>query len=342
MRIQVCTAALAILMTSVASAQVASHAPTVKPGGTAGRTAVSPGVPVVGKAVARVNGVVLTDRDLLTEMYAIFPYARQHNGFPKDIEPQIRKGALDMIIFNELVFQEARRRKLTVPAARISRAEAEFRDQFPSQSEYEQFLKQEMAGSRQVLRDKLKRSLLIDALLKTELRGKSVVTAAETKAFYDKNASSFMRPETFHIQSISILPPSSSPEVLKEARKRAEEALKQAKTATTYRDFGLLAEKISEDDFRVNMGDHKPIERDKLPPEIVKAALAMKPGQVSDLIQLGDAFTIFRLHAHTPAGKVPLAEVQKKLKTDLEKQRLQQLRTKLGERLRKNARIEKL
>ena len=36
-----------------------------------------------GKPVARVNGTVLTDRDLLREMYAIFPYAKQHNGFPK-------------------------------------------------------------------------------------------------------------------------------------------------------------------------------------------------------------------------------------------------------------------
>ena len=38
-----------------------------------------------GKPVARVNGTVLTDRDLLREMYTIFPYARQHNGsFPRN------------------------------------------------------------------------------------------------------------------------------------------------------------------------------------------------------------------------------------------------------------------
>jgi hypothetical protein len=33
--------------------------------------------------------------------------------------------------------------------------------------------------------------------------------------------------------------------------------LRQAKETKSYEDFGLLAEKISEDDFRVNMGDHK-------------------------------------------------------------------------------------
>ena len=33
------------------------------------------------------NGAVLTDRDLLREMYTIFPYAKQHNGgFPQAME----------------------------------------------------------------------------------------------------------------------------------------------------------------------------------------------------------------------------------------------------------------
>src|SRR5271154_249756 len=56
-----------------------------------------------GKPVARVNGAVLTDRDLQREMYTLFPYARQHNGqVPPELEPQIRQGALQMIVFEEL------------------------------------------------------------------------------------------------------------------------------------------------------------------------------------------------------------------------------------------------
>ena len=71
----------------------------------------------LSKPVARVNGTVLTNKDLLREEYAIFPYARQHNGIPKGMEPQIRKGALQMIVFEELVYQEAVRQKLTVSDA---------------------------------------------------------------------------------------------------------------------------------------------------------------------------------------------------------------------------------
>ena len=72
---------------------------------------------ITGKPVARVNGAVLTDRDLQREMFAIFPYARQHNGnVPQEMEPQIRQGAMQMIIFEELLYQEAQRRKITVSA----------------------------------------------------------------------------------------------------------------------------------------------------------------------------------------------------------------------------------
>ena len=91
----------------------------------------APPMQLTGKTIARVNGSALTDRDLLREMYAIFPYARQHNGtFPQAIEPDIRSGALKMIEFEELVYQEALHRKMTVAPARLSQAETSFIHQF--------------------------------------------------------------------------------------------------------------------------------------------------------------------------------------------------------------------
>ena len=124
-----------LLATAVnCSAQVASHAPTG-----AAKQAATPNSPLqVGdKPVAKVNGAVLTDRDLLREMFQIFPYAQQHNGFPKEQEASIRQGALQMIIFEELVYQEAERRKLTVPQQQLNQAEAEFKKQFHSADEYQ-------------------------------------------------------------------------------------------------------------------------------------------------------------------------------------------------------------
>jgi parvulin-like peptidyl-prolyl isomerase len=319
-------------------AQVASHAPT-----TVSSTAAAPVAPlqVSDKPVARVNGVVLTDRDLLREMYAIFPYAKQHNGFPKAEEAAIRQGALEMIVFEELVYQEAGRRKLTIPAAQLNRAEADFRTQFHSPDEYQQFLKSEMQGSEQRVRQQIKRSLLIEQVLRTDVEDKSAVSIAEVQTYYAKNVARFQQPESFSFQSISVVPPlKPTPDQAKQALKKAQDALQKAKTTKSYQDFGLLAEAVSEDDFRVNMGDHKSVGREKLPPQIVKAFQSMQSGQVSGLIQIESAYTIVRLNSHTPARKQPFAEVKDGLKTELNKAKYEKLRSGLAKQLRAKAKVE--
>jgi hypothetical protein len=297
----------------------------------------------VGRPVIRVNGAVLTDRDLLREMLTIFPYARLHNGFPKAMEADIRDGAMKMIVFEELVYQEAKRRNLTVPPADLSRAMTEFRRQFPSPQEYQQFLQGEFHGSPLLLRAKVERSLLIDKFLKQEVTDKAVVSIAEAKAFFDQHPERFHMPESFTFQSISILPPPNANAArLQEARKHADNALRQAQATKSHEEFGLLAEKISEDDFRVMMGDHPPADRSKLPPLVVKALLGMQPGQMSGIIQFdaGD-YTILRLTAHLPAGLQKFETIQDALREQLTKEKTQQLRSALATKLSKTAKIAK-
>jgi parvulin-like peptidyl-prolyl isomerase len=330
------------------SAQVASHAPTTLATPASPATAqsafqLSPAPAATGKPVARVNGVVMTDRDLLREMYTIFPYARQHNGFPKSMEADIRKGALQMIVFEELVYQQAQRIKTTVPDDRVSRALFDFKKKFQSRAEYQSYLQAEASGSEGVVKDRIRRSLIIDAYLKAEVTDKSAVSLAEARQYYDKHPERFSYKESFVFQSISIMPPeTANAAALQEARRRADDALRQAKATKSYQEFGLLAEKISEDPFRVDMGDHKAVEREQLPPEIVKAALAMKQGEVSDLIPLGQDFTIFRLNNHVPAGKRKFDEVKDQLRKDLQKEKEDRLRIGVDARLRKNAKVEVL
>ena len=326
----------------IASAQVASHAPTqVAKTNVPSAMQSQPITQPTGKTVAKVNGVVLTDKDLLREMYAIFPYARQHNGFPKAQEAGIRQGALEMIIFEEMVYQDAERRKMTIPAAKIDQAEAAFKKQFDSPDQFQQYMQQEMNGSRQQLRKSIERSLMIDQLLKQEVDNRSQVTPAEVKAYYDKNSARFQLPESYTFQSISIVPPlKDTPDQAKDARKKADDALKQAKATKSYEQFGLLAEKISEDDYRVNMGDHKVTPADKLPPQIINAFKTMKPGDVSGLIQIETAYTIVRLNTHTLAHKQSLAEVKAQLTVELQKQKYEQLRVNLAKQLRSKAKIE--
>ena len=324
-------------------APVASHAPTVFTPAPATNPAVASAQAASAKPVARVNGSILTDADLVREEYAIFPYARQHNGIPQDMAPQIRDGALKMIIFEELVYQEALHRNITVPAARLQSAESDFRKQFSTPDQLNAFLQSEFHGSRQLLNEKIRRSLLIDTLLQREVESKSTVSAAELKAFYDQNPARFERPETFTFQSISVLPPpnATAPQ-LKDGLARAEKGLVQAKATKTAEEFGLLAEKISDDDYRVMMGQHKPVAGTELPPQIVKTLAAMKPGEVSDVIQVEQAYTIVRLQEHKVPGKAKFEEVKSQLEKELQDRKRNQLRSALDKKLRENAKIEQM
>jgi peptidyl-prolyl cis-trans isomerase C len=247
-----------------------------------------------------------------------------------------------MIIFEELLYQEAKRMKIPIAPEQLSGAESAFRKQLGS-SAYEQFLRTECQGSKQVLREKIRRSLLIEKMLETQVEQKSVVTDADARVYYDKNPKQFERPESMRIQTISIIPPrTGGASADKEARRRAEEACKLARETKSYRDFGLLAEKISDDDWHVNMGDRDLVAVSALPPPVVTAAAAMKPGEVSNLIQLGNAYTLFRLVEHSRAGKTPFDAAKAKLKSDLQKQKRVELRAALNQKLRKNAKVEVL
>ncbi|HLW52794.1 MAG TPA: peptidylprolyl isomerase [Candidatus Angelobacter sp.] len=343
--------AIALALGSTLPAQVQNqntHLWKLTPAEMAKNTAVV----AMAKPVERVNGTVLTEKDLLREMYSIFPYARQHNGFPKAMEAEIRRGALMMITFEELVYQEALRRKMTVTPERLATAQREFRKQFASDQQYQEFVQAEANGSARVMRTRIRRSLLIEDLLKAEITTKSSVTLAEAKAFYLKNPKRFQLPDSYTLQTITVMPPSSAnpkqapapptAEQLKQMKTRADEALQQAKAAKTDEEFGLVAEKISEDDYRVMMGKHRPMQAAQLPPEILKAASQMQPGQISGLIQAEGAYTIIRLNGFTPARMQRFAEVSSSLRTQMQRSKAEQLRQDLDKRLRKNADIEQL
>jgi len=329
-----------LALASTATAQLAaSHTQTIP-------AAAQPGslMAPTDKPVARVNGTVLTDRDLLREMYTLFPYARQHDGeVPRELVPQLRAGALKMIVFEELVYQDAVERGVTVPPARLEKAEADFQAQFSSPDEYREFLRSEFNGSAQVLHQKIRRSLVIEAALKSEVDNRSKVTLAETRAYYDTNPARFEYPEAFAFQTISFLPPQNPTAAnLAELHKRAENALAQAKATKNYEQFGILAEKISEDDYRVMMGDHKAVERSQLAPQVVEALVALKPGEITDILQVEQAYTIVRLIQHIPAGKRSFDQVKEPLRKELEKRKTEQVRAALDKRLRKAAKVEEL
>jgi len=129
---------------------------------------------------------------------------------------------------------------------------------------------------------------------------------------------------------------------MKEMKKRADDALKQAQATKTPEEFGLLAEKISDDDYRVMMGNHRAVPRTQLAPQVVNALLKLKDGQMTGLLQVDQAYTIVRLNKHIMPGTFKFELVKNQLTKELKDRKTNQLRAALDKKLRENAKIETL
>jgi parvulin-like peptidyl-prolyl isomerase len=90
------------------------------------------------------------------------------------------------------------------------------------------------------------------------------------------------------------------------------------------------------------MGYHKPVDRAKLPPIVVQALLKMQPGQVSDIIQVEQAYTILRLVKHVPAGKMKFDDVKDSLQKELQKKKTNEVRASFDKQLHQGAKVEVL
>jgi parvulin-like peptidyl-prolyl isomerase len=302
----------------------------------------SPIAAPTGKVIAKVNGAPLTDRDLLRQMMIEFPYAKQHGGkFPAEFEKDIRRNALNEIEFEELAYQEAQRRHLTVAPAKLDAALRDFKKQFATTSDFTNYLYAEHQGSMDLLKAKIKRAILIEQVLQSEIGVKSKVTPAQLLDAYKKNPGRFTKPESVTLQTISfVIPDNATAQSKAQVRQKAEQVLKQAQAAKDYNEFGLLAEKNSEDDWRVLMGDHKSVHRGRMPPPVEAIVFKMKPGTVSGLIETENSYCIARVNATQASRLMPFREVKPQLKKELESQRATQLRQDLEARLRKNAKVE--
>ncbi len=293
--------------------------------------------------VARVNRATLTERDLRREMQKLFPYTGVHgNRIPGDYSSEIRHRALNQIVLEELLHQEALRRGLVVSGPMFKDILQQAQERFADKAAYESYAIQEY-GSVDAFQAQLRRGVLIALLLDREVMQKSKVSEAELLAFYKANQKRFQKPPSVSLQSITIrIPENATAQQTAWARKRAEDLLPLARAARTYEEFGRLAEKYSQDDWRVMMGDRRSVHRGRLPEAVEKVAFSLKEGETSGIIVSTDGFLIVRVNQVQPQTQIPFSQVSESLRRDLQQAREADFRARLEKRLRNTFQVEEM
>jgi peptidyl-prolyl cis-trans isomerase D len=167
--------------------------------------------------------------------------------------------------------------------------------------------------------------VLIDT---AKLQGEAQVSQQDLQAYYDQHRDEFRVPEQVNVRQILIKTPLPGPDGkvdqkgIDEARKKADDALKQLKAGAKFED---LAKKYSEDPSSKNGGSVGWIKRGGFPvPEVDKAAFSLAKGGTSDVINAGYAFVILRVEDKQDAHLKTLAEVKDQIEPILKQQKAQQ------------------
>lgn len=277
------------------------------------------------RVVARVNGAPITEYQVEETVDRLIPRASFHGTLREDRLAAYREQATDMLIVVELKYQYALAKKMKPDQKAVKDRMQQVRDSFPSSREYKDWLKRAGRTESQ-LREMVERENLLGQARQ------SVVSAAtmsmqQVREYYEQNAARFREPEAVRIRLISS-----------KDRQKAEAALAAVSKKGT--DFGAVAAKSSEDDFRIKGGDLGYVHRGRIFPALEEAAFKLKAGEIAGPIFTEGTWFVLKVEERRSERQIPFEETSEKLKNDLEKKRATDLENEWVASLRAQAKIE--
>lgn len=290
-----------------------------------------------GDAV-RVNGVGISNERVdrhLVEYLAQKGRNAQAIRHP-DAYRQYRREAIDQLVDDELLFQEATRLGLGATQAQAEAVMAEGRARFASPADFARRL--ERAGLTEATYPAwARRQASIQNLLSRTLAGIQV-TDAEVHSFYVEHPDSFVTPVELRVRHVLRQADVGAP-AADRARARAE-AEEVRRLAVSGKDLAALARTRSQDATAAAGGDLGWVARGKMVPEFEAAAFALPDGRVSDVVETVFGFHVLRVEARRGGERAAEAQVAGQIREELLAARRAAAAEDLLHDLRQKARVE--
>ena len=156
-----------------------------------------------------------------------------------------------------------------------------------------------------------------------EVKSKITIPEADVKKFWETNDEAFKQPELARASHILIATKDfKTGQTMTEGEKKAQKAKAEAVLVRAQKgeDFTELVATFSEDPgAKENKGEYKFARakddpRRAMVPEFEKAAFALQPKGISELVTTDYGYHIIKLHEKIPAKKVDYAEAQERIK----------------------------
>jgi peptidyl-prolyl cis-trans isomerase C len=251
----------------------------------------------------------------------------------------IRMDVLNNLINRELLNQESKKEKIAVTDVQVNDKLSKIKERFKSDAEFKEMLTKMKLTEAQI-KTQLKEDLAIQALIDKQVVEKITVTEKDAQAYYDTHPEAFKQPEQIKASHILVtVDPKADPAKKEEAHKKIESIQGKLKAGG---DFAALAKELSDCPSKEKGGDLGYFSKGQMVKPFEDAALALKPGETSGIVETQFGYHIIKLAEIKPEGIMPYAEVKDQLTQYLKQEKVKAELDSYLAGLEKTAKIEKL
>lgn len=284
-------------------------------------------------AVARVNGSVIDAVELRRATKVLL----RGKAVPEGQQAEVDRQALEQLLSAELLYQAAAKMEIKDLDKQIDARLAEGKARFAKEEDFAKAIK-DLEMDEKELREYTRRDLLISKFVESVIAPKVKVTEEDALAFYKQNPDKFTRGESVRASHILIgIDASASAEEKKKAGEKAEKLRKELLGGA---DFAALAKGNSTCPSSQQGGDLGFFVKGQMAPAFEKAAFALKPGEISDVVETQFGFHIIKLMEKKPAETVTFKEAKTRIEEYLKGQKISAAVAEYVSEARKTAKIE--
>jgi peptidyl-prolyl cis-trans isomerase C len=249
---------------------------------------------------------------------------------------RLRREAMDLLIEQELTRQAAEREGIEVATEEVDAGVTRLRSVHDGPGAFARRLEAE-GFTEESYRKHVAGMLAAGKYLDRIRAAVPAVSDQELAAYYRDNELRLTFPEEVRVRHILLTwKPLGTRDDRAAIREKMAPILEQARGGG---DFAGLARRHSEDSNAPDGGDTGFFHRGQMVPAFEKAAFALAPGEVSDMVETPFGVHILRLEERRPARLLPLDEVREQLRDHVHRERMDAAVKKEIERLREAAEI---
>jgi peptidyl-prolyl cis-trans isomerase C len=289
--------------------------------------------------VAIVNGSVITLKDFNREInHVLRRLASRGKPFDDSQLQAIKKEVLEGLIHGELLYQESQRKAIKVEEVAINEQLGTLKKQFSSEDEFKTALNK-MNLSEADIRSQIKKGLAIQQFITKHIAEKVTVSDKQIRAYYDSHPDSSKQPEQVRARHILIkVDPQADESQRAEARRKIEEIQQKLQKGE---DFATLAKGFSQGPSSAKGGDLDYFRRGQMVKPFEEAAFALKPGEVSDLVETRFGYHLIKVIDKKPATTMAYKDVKDRLEDYLKQEKIQKEVRLYVEKLKEKAKVER-